>query len=97
MKKLCVLFWILLFILAAVTLHISNTDFFVKVGYEPEPEEKLPTKSVEQIDSLASVYADLERKVEILNRYLMVKHIEYMEVCNLTYSPSKPLEYKHEH
>lgn len=34
-------------------------------------------------DSLKAVVADLEEKVEILNRYLVQKNLEYIDACDL--------------
>lgn len=36
-------------------------------------------------DSLQNKVQDLEKKVEILNRYLIMKNLEYIEACNLKY------------
>lgn len=38
-----------------------------------------------RIDSLSKVEKDLEQKVEILNKYLVMKHLEFIEVCQLTH------------
>jgi hypothetical protein len=41
-----------------------------------------------RIDSLSKVQMDLEKKVNILNNYLVIKHLEYIEVCELIKKPN---------
>lgn len=48
-------------------------------------EEKKVLSNKATADSLSQVVHDLELKTEILNRYLVQKHLEYIEVCDLTY------------
>jgi len=43
--------------------------------------EKQMQKEQEKVDSLECVSTELEKKIEILNRYLVLKHIEYIDEC----------------
>ena len=53
-------------------------------------EHQIPCDYLEaRYDVLIDSVADLETKAEILNRYLNMKHIEYMEVCDLVYKTKK--------
>lgn len=47
-------------------------------------ELELSAKTARQ-DSLEAVVHDLEAKVEILNKYLVIKNLEYLEACELTH------------
>lgn len=47
---------------------------------------ELSVKTATQ-DSLENVVHDLEAKVEILNRYLVQKNLEYIDVCDLKTKP----------
>lgn len=40
-------------------------------------------KEIAKQDSLLKKIDDLEKKVTILNRYLIEKHLEYIDACNL--------------
>lgn len=40
-------------------------------------------------DSLQKEIQELEEKVDILNKYLVIKHLEYIDVCNLKYKPKR--------
>jgi hypothetical protein len=53
-------------------------------------EHKIPCEYLEaRYESLVDSVSDLEQKAEILNRYLNMKHIEYMEVCDLVHKSKK--------
>lgn len=53
-------------------------------------EYKIPCEYLEaRYESLVDSVADLEQKAKILNRYLNMKHIEYMEVCDLVHKSKK--------
>lgn len=41
------------------------------------------------VQSLKDSVEDLEAKARILNRYLQMKHLEYIEVCDLVYKTKK--------
>jgi len=43
----------------------------------------------EKYKNLQDSVADLEQKARILNRYLNMKHLEYIEVCNLVHTSKK--------
>jgi hypothetical protein len=43
----------------------------------------------DRYNALKDSVADLEQKARILNNYLNVKHLEYIEVCNLVHKSSK--------
>jgi hypothetical protein len=47
-------------------------------------EHKIPCDYLEsRYETLIDSVADLEQKAEILNRYLSMKHLEYIDACNL--------------
>jgi len=51
--------------------------------------EILEDDLTERYKILQDSVADLEKKASILNNYLNMKHIEYMEVCDLVYTKKK--------
>ena len=51
--------------------------------------EILEDDLIERYRILQDSVADLEKKASILNNYLNMKHIEYMEVCDLVYTKKK--------
>jgi hypothetical protein len=51
--------------------------------------EILEDDLIERYKILQDSVADLEKKASILNNYLNMKHIEYMEVCDLVYTKKK--------
>jgi hypothetical protein len=51
--------------------------------------EILEDNLTERYKILQDSVADLEKKASILNNYLNMKHIEYMEVCDLVYTKKK--------
>jgi hypothetical protein len=51
--------------------------------------EILEADLTERYKILRDSVADLETKARILNNYLNIKHIEYMEVCDLVYTKKK--------
>ena len=40
-----------------------------------------------QYDSLQKEVKELEEKINILNKYLIIKHLEYIDVCDQKYKP----------
>lgn len=51
--------------------------------------ETIEADLTERYKILQDSVADLEKKARILNNYLNIKHIEYMEVCDLVYTKKK--------
>jgi hypothetical protein len=65
-----------------VNLYISKS----KPNKEKEKVSRLATDSeIKYFNNLKDSVEYLEKKAEILNRYLQMKHIEYIDVCKLTY------------
>lgn len=65
-----------------INLYISKS----KPNKEQEKVSRLATDSeIKYFNNLKDSVEDLEKKAEILNRYLQMKHIEYIDVCKLTY------------
>lgn len=83
MKIVIAVLTIVLSIGILVTSSVSNPSFSLKLGDNFEDELS------ERCKILQDSVADLEKKAEILNRYLNMKHIEYMEVCDLVYKSKK--------
>lgn len=62
--------------------------FFFYLGAYLNESDRVEQKALmdtAKADSLNLVVHDLELKAEILNRYLIQKNLEYIEVCDLTY------------
>jgi hypothetical protein len=73
-------------------VFISVCTFALVVGFDAKlrigQADKKPSKElISKADSLETVVKDLEAKVEILNRYLVQKHIEYIDACDLKTKP----------
>jgi len=75
----------------AIVLTIATGVALNKV----KPKTKLTEHEIleddltERYKILQDSVADLEKKASILNNYLNMKHIEYMEVCDLVYTKKK--------
>jgi hypothetical protein len=75
-----------IFVTALIAIFIFNKPKIDKKLVE----HKIPCEYLEaRYESLVDSVSDLEEKAEILNRYLNMKHIEYMEVCDLVYKSKK--------
>ncbi len=75
-----------IFVTALIAIFIFNKPKIDKKLVE----HKIPCDYLEaRYESLVDSVSDLEEKAEILNRYLNMKHIEYMEVCDLVYKSKK--------
>jgi hypothetical protein len=75
-----------IFVTALIAIFIFNKPKIDKKLVE----HKIPCEYLEaRYESLIDSVADLEEKAEILNRYLNMKHIEYMEVCDLVHKSKK--------
>jgi hypothetical protein len=75
-----------IFVTALIAIFIFNKPNIDKKLVE----HKIPCEYLEaRYESLIDSVADLEEKAEILNRYLNMKHIEYMEVCDLVHKSKK--------
>jgi hypothetical protein len=61
----------------------------VKPKIKLTEDEILEDDLIERYKILQDSVADLEKKASILNNYLNMKHIEYMEVCDLVYTKKK--------
>jgi predicted ABC-type ATPase len=61
----------------------------VKPKIKLTEHEILEDDLIERYKILQDSVADLEKKASILNNYLNMKHIEYMEVCDLVYTKKK--------
>jgi hypothetical protein len=65
------------------------------IGVQFSLSAKEPTKLIKHktdysyVQSLKDSVEDLEAKARILNRYLQMKHLEYIEVCDLVYKSKK--------
>ena len=60
---------------------------FALSGMIVKREKVEPSVKTASQDSLKAVVADLEAKVEILNKYLVQKHLEYIDACDLKTAP----------
>jgi len=86
MKTLLVVIAAQMFVAALIFLvFIKEPEFENKLVEHKIPCEYLESRYEIMLDSVA----DLEEKAEILNRYLNMKHIEYIEVCNLVHRKKK--------
>ncbi len=75
-----------IFVTALIAIFIFNKPKIDKKLVE----HKIPCDYLEaRYESLVDSVSDLEQKAEILNRYLNMKHIEYMEVCDLVHKSKK--------
>lgn len=75
----------ILILFTLVNLQISKSKL-----YKEEKDDRLATDSeIKYFNNLKDSVEDLEKKAEILNRYLQMKHIEYIDVCKLTYKNEK--------
>lgn len=75
----------ILILFTLVNLQISKSKL-----YKEEKTARLATDSeIKYFNNLKDSVEDLEKKAEILNRYLQMKHIEYIDVCKLTYKNEK--------
>lgn len=77
-------------VFSAILISVVMGVFLIR------PTKKLLIEQSFREQELAEKYkilqdsvADLEKKAEILNRYLNMKHLEYIEACNLVYKPQK--------
>lgn len=66
-------------------VFIKEPEFENKLVEHKIPCEYLESRYEVMLDSVA----DLEKKAEILNRYLNMKHLEYIEVCDLVHRSKK--------
>lgn len=69
-------------LLAAFVIYSSGPYSNLGANNENPPKEL-----VSKTDSLKAVVSDLEAKIEILNRYLVQKNLEYIDACDLKTKP----------
>lgn len=68
----------------AIILLFLYTSRSSDVLIDTQDCSKLP-ECQQTYDSLNKEVQDLEAKVKILNKYLIMKNLEYIEACDLTY------------